>query len=93
MDIEKVTELFGRKRSIEILELLDREDELNFKDVEDRIPSSSDTISSTLNVLIDCGLVDRNQQSVIDVRYRITPRGRDVLGKIKEIGKAIQKDE
>lgn len=85
MGFEEVKELFKRKRTIELLQLLGANGELNFKAIDKDIESSSDTISSTLQILEEHGLVNRNQQSVNDVRYSLTEDGRDTLNKIKEI--------
>lgn len=79
MGYEEVTELFGRKRALEILEFLENHGESNFKNVDDGIRASSDTISNTLKLLEDKGLVTRNQYNVNDVRYKITQKGRDSL--------------
>lgn len=87
---EEVTRLFRRKRSIEILKLLTSETELNFSDIAEEIPSSTDTISGTLGLLDEFGLVKRDQHHTNDVRYRITSRGRTVLDNIEEIRASIQ---
>lgn len=91
MGFEEVTRLFRRKRSIEILQLLAEESELNFTHIVEKIPSSSDTISKTLRLLDEYGLVERDQHHTNDVRYKITPEGRAVLAKIEEINTSIQK--
>jgi len=90
MGFDEVTRLFRRKRSIEILQLLASETELNFSDIVEEIPSSTDTVSGTLTVLNELDLVEREQHHTNDVRYRITERGRTVLANIQEISTSIQ---
>jgi DNA-binding HxlR family transcriptional regulator len=92
MGFAQVTALFRRKRSVEILALLDDETELNFSEIVDQIPSSSDTISNTLDVLDEYGLVERDQRHTNDVRYRITVEGRSVLKSIEDIRSTIGKE-
>ncbi|PSP57031.1 hypothetical protein BRC72_11560 [Halobacteriales archaeon QH_7_66_36] len=93
MGFEEVKELFKRKRAIELLQILDTSGELNFKTIDEDIESSSDTISSTLQLLERYGLVHRNQQSVNDVRYSLTEDGRDTLDKIVEIQDSLEKED
>lgn len=91
MGFDEVTRLFRRKRSIEILQVLTSETELNFTEIVEEVPSSTDTVSQTLTLLNELGLVERDQHHTNDVRYRITPRGRTVLDNIEEISASIQK--
>jgi DNA-binding HxlR family transcriptional regulator len=90
MGFDEVTRLFRRKRSIEILQLLASETELNFNDIVEEIPSSTDTVSGTLTVLNELDLVEREQHHTNNVRYCITERGRTVLANIQEISTSIQ---
>lgn len=92
MELEKVTELFKRKRAIEILQLLDEERELNFKKVDEAIDSSSDTISSTLKILSEYGLVKRTQHNINDVRYCLTDNGTNALERIRELRNFVEND-
>ena len=92
MEFERVTELFKRKRAIEILQLLEKKGELNFKKVDEAIDSSSDTVSGTLKILAEYGLVERTQHNVNDVRYRLTENGRNALDRIRELRNSIEND-
>jgi len=92
MRFKEVTALFRRKRSVEILALLDEEHELNFSDIVSQVPSSSDTISNTLDILVEYGLIERDQRHTNDVRYKMTPAGKSVLDSIEDISAILEKD-
>ena len=92
MGFERVTELFKRKRTIEILQLLEKNGELNFKKVDEGINSSSDTVSDTLKILVEYGLVERTQHNVNDVRYRLTENGKNALDRIRKLRNAVKDD-
>lgn len=92
MGFERVTELFKRKRAIEILLLLEKKGELNFKKVDEGVDSSSDTVSATLKILVEYGLVERTQHNVNDVRYRLTDSGRNALSRIRELKDSVKND-
>lgn len=79
MDFEAIRELGGRKRTLEILAVLEAEGPLNFSDIEREVNTSSDIITDRLTLLRDYGLVDRTERSQRDVRYTITEKGEDVL--------------
>jgi DNA-binding HxlR family transcriptional regulator len=93
MGFEEVKELFKRKRAIELLLLLEESGELNFKAIDHEIESSSDTISSTLKLMADYGLVERDQHSVNDVRYSITENGRNALEQIRKLQGTMNKED
>lgn len=93
MDFSKVKKIFKRKRAIEILQLLHTSGELNFKTIDQKIESSSETISTTLKILTDHRLVNRVQHSVNDVRYSLTKTGKETLNLIKELNNTIEKEK
>lgn len=92
MPFKEVTALFRRKRSVEILALLEDENELNFSEVVAHVPSSSDTVSNTLEMLTDYELIQRDQRHTNDVRYQITPSGKSVLKSIRDINSTLAKE-
>lgn len=92
MPYKEVTALFRRKRSVEILAILEDENELNFSEIVARVPSSSDTVSNTLEMLTDYELIERDQRHTNDVRYRITPSGKSVLESIRDINSILAKE-
>lgn len=92
MPFKEVTALFRRKRSVEILAILEDEKELNFSKIVARVPSSSDTVSNTLEMLTDYELIERDQRHTNDVRYRITPSGKSVLESIRDINSTLAKE-
>ncbi|WP_226013608.1 winged helix-turn-helix transcriptional regulator [Halomicrobium salinisoli] len=76
---EGLREVLGRKRTLEILELLRRDTELNYSEIETEIPSSSDTIVDSLELLQAHDLVERQQRHKRDVRYTLTDQGEEFL--------------
>ena len=76
---EAVRELVGRRRTLEILELLETAGELNYSAIEQQVDSSSDTVADSLDLLREHSLVDRHEHHSRDVRYEITERGRECL--------------
>lgn len=83
MDHDRLRELVGKQRTLEILELLAAEGPLNYTAVEAQIDSSSDVISDRLAVLVDHTLVTREERSRKDVRYDVTDRGETFLTRIR----------
>lgn len=76
---EGLRDVLGRKRTLEILELLRRDTELNYSEIESEIPSSSDTIVNSLEILQTHSLVKRQQRHKRDVRYTLTDQGEEFL--------------
>lgn len=81
-DIRRVT---GPKRTLEILQLLSQEGTLNYSDIESRVATSSDVISTGLDTLVAYGLVERTEESQRNVQYSITDRGDTFLENVNEI--------
>ena len=92
MGIEDVRTVVGRKRTYEILNYLSSSDGRNFTEITAEIDSSSDTIWQTLNLLCEYELIERRERSAKDVRYAITPKGKQVLGEIKGLGEILSSD-
>ena len=82
---EDLSRVIGPKRTLEILRLLSQEGTLNYSDIEPKVETSSDVISTGLNTLVTYGLVERTEESQRNVRYTVTDRGNDFLEKIDEI--------
>jgi DNA-binding HxlR family transcriptional regulator len=82
---EDLRRVIGPKRTLEILRLLSKEGTLNYSDIESKIETSSDVISTGLNTLVAYDLVERTEESQRNVRYTVTDRGDDFLEKIGEI--------
>jgi len=82
---EDVRDLIGRKRTMEVLELLVSSGEMNYSEIENIVNSSSDTISETLKLLCQYNLVERIEQSPRNVRYRPTETGREFIEAVESI--------
>jgi DNA-binding HxlR family transcriptional regulator len=82
---EDVRELIGRKRTVEILELLNSRGTLNYSEIESSVNSSSDTISDALSLLSQHDLVKRTERGPHDVRYELTNSGKELVAKVSEI--------
>ena len=76
---EDVRDLIGRRRTLEVLELLIEHERLNYSDIESAIDSSSDTISNALKLLCKHNLAERREQSPRNVQYRPTETGREFI--------------
>jgi DNA-binding HxlR family transcriptional regulator len=82
---DDVRELIGRKRTIEILELLIASDRLNYSEIESEIASSSDTITDALDLLCEHELVERVEEGPKNVKYNATETGQDFHRAIEAI--------
>jgi DNA-binding HxlR family transcriptional regulator len=82
---DDVRELIGRKRTLEILELVATRGELHYSQIEASVDSSSDTISEALQLLSEHGLINRLEESARNVKYTITPAGEDLLAAMQDI--------
>lgn len=82
MGHDQLRNLIGKQRTLEVLDLLAADGPLNYTAVEAQINSSSDVISDRLTILVDHGLITRDEHSRKDVRYEITDRGEEFLSRI-----------
>ena len=80
---EDVRELIGRKRTMEILELLVTQESLNYSEIEGTVDSSSDTISEALKLLCKKDLAERVEQSPRNVQYRPTETGQGFVAALE----------
>jgi len=86
---EDVRELIGRKRTMEVLELLISRGGMNYSEIEGRVNSSSDTISEALKLLCQYELAERTEESPRNVRYRPTETGREFVKAVESIEDVI----
>lgn len=89
---EAVQRVIRPKRSLEVLALLIESGPLNYGEVEDRIETSSDVVTSRLGLLVEYGLVRRDERSPRDVRYSATAKGETVLAQIKDLNDLLETD-
>ncbi len=82
---ENVRELIGRKRTMQVLELLVSDGIMNYSEIEREVNSSSDTISEALKLLCEYGLAERVEQSSRNVQYRPTETGRKFVTAVESI--------
>lgn len=85
MDPEDVRTIVRRKRTYDILEYLSGTSGRNYSEIASEIESSSDTVTQTLDLLCEYGLVERNRRSKKDVEYEITPEGDEFLATIEQL--------
>jgi DNA-binding HxlR family transcriptional regulator len=85
MGHEELRELFGKQRTLEILELLESDGTLNYTDIERRISTSSDVVSDRLATLVEYELLTRNEQSPKNIRYSITEKGKQILEQTRNL--------
>ena len=89
---EAVQRVIRPKRSLEVLALLVESGPLNYGEVEDSIETSSDVVSSRLGLLVEYGLVKRDERSARDVRYSATAKGETVLNRIADLDNILGAD-
>lgn len=73
------------KWSLDILRLLAEDSPLNYSRIETELNTSSDVVVERLQLLVDAGLLERNERSAKDVRYSISTRGKELLELLEEI--------
>lgn len=89
MTYESVRDLFSRKRTIEVLVLLNEQGTMNYSEIAERIETSSDIVSDRLTRLSEAGLIDRTEYSKRDVRYSITEKGREIASNLEKIDEIL----
>jgi DNA-binding HxlR family transcriptional regulator len=89
---EAVQRIVRPKRSLEVLALLTESGPLNYGEIEDRIETSSDVISSRLSLLVEYSLAKRDERSPRDVRYSATAKGETVLDRIENLNDLLEVD-
>ena len=89
---EAVQRVIRPKRSLEVLALLTESGPLNYGEVEDRIETSSDVVSSRLSLLVEYGLAKRDERSPRDVQYSATAKGETVLDRIENLNDLLEVD-
>jgi DNA-binding HxlR family transcriptional regulator len=82
---DRVSAVIGRKWTLDILDLLAERGQLNYAQVEDELPASSDTVTDHLELLCEHELVDRNQHSQRNVQYLLTEKGDDFLTHVADL--------
>ena len=87
---DDVRELIGRKRTIEILELLIASDKLNYSEIENEVASSSDTITDALELLCEHELVKRVEEGPKNVKYSATETGEKFFRATKAIEEVLR---
>lgn len=89
MDYEALSNIFGKKFSIAILDTLYEEGEMRNKDLKHELGSAPDSLTNTLNILRTENLIERNEENKANVSYNLTDKGRNVIEKIREISEQI----
>lgn len=89
MDYRYLSDLFGRKFSIAILDTLQDEGNMRNKELKEELDPASDSLSDTLDILEEEGLIERNEANRVNVSYNLTDKGRHVIEKIRDISKQI----
>lgn len=79
-----IRKIFRKKWAVEILDLLEKEGELNFGTIREKLNISPTTMTSTKNRLVEHGLVERVEVMRNDIRYKITRKGSQLLEKLKK---------
>lgn len=92
--VDDLVRAIARKHSLPILNVMGRRGTVRFTDLEERLPGiSTSTLSETLQVLRDVGLVDRDvfPDTPPRVEYRLTEAGtllrrrfRELLARVRE---------
>ena len=89
MDYQYLSELFGRKFSIAILDELYDEGSMRNKELKKELEPASDSLSKTLDILEEEGLIERNKENRVNVSYNLTDKGCSAVEKIRELSEQI----
>ncbi|MFQ3476674.1 helix-turn-helix transcriptional regulator [Halonotius sp. F2-221B] len=87
---DAVRDLIGRKRTIEILELLISSESLHYSEIENSVDTSSDMITDTLDLLCKHELVERIEENPRRVKYKPTETGRDFIQAVEKIEEILE---
>ena len=87
---EDVRKLIGRKRTMEVLELLISSKSLHYSEIENSVDTSSDMITDALDLLCKHELVERIEENPRKVRYEPTETGRDFIQAVEKIEDIVQ---
>ena len=82
---EEVRKLIGRKRTMEVLELLISSKSLHYSEIENSVDTSSDMITDALDLLCKHELVERIEENPRKVRYESTETGREFIQAVEKI--------
>jgi len=87
---EDVRKLIGRKRTMEVLELLISSKSLHYSEIENSVDTSSDMITDALDLLCKHELVERIEENPRKVRYEPTETGRDFIQAVEKIEEILE---
>lgn len=82
---DDVRTLVGRKHTIEILNLLIKYNRIRYSEIENRVDTSSDMVSESLELLCEQGLAERIEESPKNVSYTDTERGREFIDAVEAV--------
>jgi DNA-binding HxlR family transcriptional regulator len=88
---DAVRSLLGSKWALEILSLLAKQGPLNYAEIEEELPTSSDVIVKRLQRLSEVSLIERTEKSPRNVQYSITEDGEEVLRLTRDISTYLDK--
>ena len=92
MEYRALKEVFGGKRVLELLVLLEQSGRLRFSEIEEKINTSSDVITRSLRILEEYGLINRNEENPRNVAYEITEKGNRLLNRAEELEQFLETD-
>ena len=87
---EDVRKIIGRKRTMEVLELLISSKSLHYSEIENSVDTSSDMITDALDLLCKNELVERIEENPRKVRYEPTETGRDFIQAVEKIEEILE---
>lgn len=93
MTFERVRGLIAPRRTLEILQVLTDNGPLRFGELEDSVETSSDTLSQSLTMLVEYGLVNREEKNRRNVSYRVTEFGADILSRVRQLETDLRLNE
>lgn len=85
MGYEGARKVIGSKWTLEILDFLTTTGPVNYTELETNFSTSSDIVTSRLQLLQSKGFIDRQESSPKDVTYEITDRGQRFLTKVQNL--------
>jgi DNA-binding HxlR family transcriptional regulator len=89
MGFEHVRSVVGAKRTLDVLQTLSNRGKSRFSELESSVGISSDTLSRSLDSLVEYDLVRREEVHGRNVTYGITKRGVEFLDDVKRLNDSL----
>lgn len=86
---DDIRKIICPKWSLEILQFLAEDSPQNYSQIETEFDTSSDVVVERLQLLVNAGLLARNEKSSKDVQYSTTADGEELVDLLEEVNSHI----